>query len=176
MSILVSPFSEALHVTLTIACHAQRLTLCRTRYYFLMWMVSFSISTSGNMWLKDFNCNASEPCFTNCYVYPVNSSWITDCSSSLVGVSCGKYISIVLTCVRCTHDLFCVTCVVTWPLFSHIILSCVTCVFLCYRHHFLQVMWSLHYVIQSVSYVTAHLCVIRIRHQQYPTSRNRLSV
>ena len=49
----------------------------------------FIIRVSGGMWLKTFDCSESEPCFTDCYEYPENPSWITDCSSGTVGVSCG---------------------------------------------------------------------------------------
>ena len=44
---------------------------------------------SGGIWLKNFDCSESEPCFTDCYDYPVNSFWITDCLSGPVDVSCG---------------------------------------------------------------------------------------
>eukprot|EP00731_Ephydatia_muelleri_P017941 Em0010g1039a len=47
----------------------------------------------GDIWLKNLDCSVSEPCFTDCYDYPVNSSWITDCSSGTVGVSCNYNIS-----------------------------------------------------------------------------------
>ncbi|KAL5469521.1 hypothetical protein EMCRGX_G030784 [Ephydatia muelleri] len=47
----------------------------------------------GDIWLKNLDCSGSEPCFTDCYDYPVNSSWITDCSSGTVGVSCNYNIS-----------------------------------------------------------------------------------